>query len=349
MIPGKYTLSLLADIENRIDPETEEDYLSQWRNFLSGGFHGDIFIPERRVTSAPGIEIKNTSVNSALENHEMMLDSQLESISAALSGNGALAVRANYGTGIMPSLFGADIFVMPDSANTLPTAKKMGGDCIGYLLEKGIPSHYAGLGRKVFDTGEIYRDVFHNYPKIEKYVRIYHPDTQGPLDIAELIWGSDIFYAMYDEPELLKAFLSLITESYKMFLDKWFELYPPDSDINTHWSVFHKGTVMLRDDSAMNLSPEFYEEYSLPYDAEILRYFKGGALHFCGRGDHYINAASSIPGLYCVNLSQPHLNDMEVIYRSTVDKGIFLLDMPRERAVSDSARGFGGRLHSNRY
>ena len=45
---SKETVALLEDIERRIDPETEEDFIRQWDDFQYGRFQGDIFCPERR-------------------------------------------------------------------------------------------------------------------------------------------------------------------------------------------------------------------------------------------------------------------------------------------------------------
>jgi plasmid stabilization system protein ParE len=52
---------------------------------------------------------------------------------------------------------------------------------------------------------------------------------------------------------------------------------------------------------------------------------------------------TELRGLYAINLSQPHLNDMEKIYRHTVDKGIKLLNLTREAA--EAARAQGRDLH----
>ena len=68
--------------------------------------------------------------------------------------------------------------------------------------------------------------------------------------------------------------------------------------------------------------------------------FGGGAVHFCGRGDHFISDLCSVPGLYAINLIQPHLNDMEKIYKNTVDRGIKLIAFDVNRARRDAARGF---------
>ena len=115
--------------------------------------------------------------------------------------------------------------------------------------------------------------------------------------------------------------------------------------MNVHWGILrHRGAIVLRDDSAMNLSPELYKEFAAPYDEELLKRFGGGVVHFCGRGDHYIEELCSIPYVTGINMSQPHLNDMEKIYRNTVDKGIKLLAFNRARAEQDKARGFNGNL-----
>ncbi len=95
---------------------------------------------------------------------------------------------------------------------------------------------------------------------------------------------------------------------------------------------------MLRDDSAMNLSPRMFERFIMPYDARLLSTYGGGALHFCGRGDHYIRWAFEMPGLTAVNLSQPELNAMDVIYDNTAGKGIPVIGLLR-RCRHSSARG----------
>jgi uroporphyrinogen-III decarboxylase len=93
----------------------------------------------------------------------------------------------------------------------------------------------------------------------------------------------------------------------------------------------------------MNLSPALYEEFSVPYDSLLLERFDGGAVHFCGRGDHYIEALCKIPKLYGVNLSQPEYNDMETIYRNTVDRGIPIIGFNAARAEEDVGRENGFR------
>jgi hypothetical protein len=97
----------------------------------------------------------------------------------------------------------------------------------------------------------------------------------------------------------------------------------------------------------MNLSPDMYDEFAAPYDGALLKRY-GGAVHFCGRGDHYVKSLCSLEGLYGINMSQPHLNDMEVIYQHSVDQGIKLLAFNKAVAQNDLTRpgGFRHNLHA---
>jgi hypothetical protein len=343
------TIKLLEEIENRIDPETESDFIAQWQGFFSDRFSGDIFMPVRKKLSVSSLDRRGIMINDAMKDFDSMLYSQLLGVSYALDDNeqnrrrsSSLAIRPNFGSCIGTSLFGAEVYIMPYETNTLPTTRTLRGDDImKKVLDKGIPDNRAGLGGKVFDFGEYVHEVFTRYPKISEFVIMYHPDIQGPLDNCELLFGEEMFYQMADDPDTVHNVMKLLTESYISFMDEWQKLFPPRKDINPHWSnVWHKGTIMLRCDSAMNLSPELYDEFVVPYDRILLERFKGGAMHFCGRGDHYIKSLCSTPLLSAVNMSQPHMNDMEKIYKNTVDKGIKLVGFDSKRAQDDLSRGF---------
>ncbi|MBQ2988812.1 MAG: hypothetical protein IJD59_06895 [Clostridia bacterium] len=328
---SRETIALLEDIERRIDPQTEEDFIGQWRDFLWDRFDGEVFNPERKKISPPSADFAPVHVNDTFGDLDLMLRFELLKISDALNHRHRnLAIRANYGTGILSSVFGAEIIVMDRKYHTNPTTRAIGGtEKMRALTAAGIPDLRTGFGKDVFDFGELCRETFRAYPKIEEYVRIYHPDVQGPLDICELLWGGDMFYEMYDDPDFVHEALSLITETYAAFLDKWYEIVPKNTEMNPHWTdwayLWHRGTILLRCDSAVNLSPAFYREFSAPYDSRLMARFGGGCVHFCGRGDHYIETLCKIPGVYGINMSQPHLNDMETIFRHTVDRGIKLL------------------------
>jgi len=85
-----------------------------------------------------------------------------------------------------------------------------------------------------------------------------------------------------------------------------------------------RGGIVIRNDSAMNLSPELFEEFSQPYDAKVFERLGGGVVHFCGRGDHFVDLLAKTPGLSAVDMSQPHLNTMDKILSALPDRGINL-------------------------
>jgi hypothetical protein len=139
------------------------------------------------------------------------------------------------------------------------------------------------------------------------------------------------------------ALLDRVTETYARFMRQWEALIPPRDGLAAHWGMLHRGRLMLRDDSAMNLPPEMFDEFIRPYDQRLLAEFGGGVVHFCGRGDHYIRSLTEMNGLFAVNLSQPEYNDMERIFRHTVDRGIPLIGF--SRAAAEAALAQGRDLH----
>jgi hypothetical protein len=142
------TIALLDDIESRIDPETEDDFATQWYAFLHGMSQTTTFSPCRKKKSEPGVPVPRININDALADVETMLVHQLADVSNALNtGHCNLCVRANYGTGILSSLFGAEIFEMPREMNTLPTTKPFNdSEVIRELVQNGMPDLNEGFG-----------------------------------------------------------------------------------------------------------------------------------------------------------------------------------------------------------
>lgn len=352
MTLSPYTLSLLEDIERRIDPETEEDFRNQWRSFWYSHLDRPVFTPWRKKTSEPGIRLKQIHINDALLDWELMLDAELADVSRRLaSPTPALGLRANYGSAIMTSLFGAEIFVMPRDTHTLPTTKSFhDSDKIRSLLQQGIPDFRKGFGGDVLAFGERCADIFEHYPKIKQYVEVYHPDTQGPLDVAELLWGGEMFYEMYDDEDFVHAVMRLITDTYKGFMDTWYGIIPKREELTVHWGILQRGTIFLRLDSGMNISPALYRAYSMPYDRELLDYYGGGCIHFCGRGDHYVETLCEMDSLYAVQASQPHLNDMDKILSAVCASDKRILMLPNGAQYAEGHRAFpdmrNGIIHS---
>jgi hypothetical protein len=340
----------LADLNARLDPVQEGAHLAVWREFLAGEFTGDIFLPPTRTPVPSTVEWPtDIHINDAITDPDLTILDQLAGVSLTLEtgGNSAHTVRCNYGTAIMPSVLGCDVYVMPRESGTLPTGLPLHESAkVRELVDRGVPDPRNGLGAITLDTASRMKELFADYPNVDRYVNIYHPDAQGTLDIAEMVWGSPLFYAFYEEPELMCDLFEVITETYIAFMREWFKIVPP-VDCSPHWGMYHAGPIMLRDDSLMNISSDMYVQYVREHDQRVFDAFGGGAIHFCGRNDHFIEAMSEMTGLYAINLSQPHMNDMETIWKNTVDKGISVIGFDNDvakKAIADG-RSLHGRVH----
>jgi hypothetical protein len=346
---NKQLCQCLDDLANRIDEKQEEAVHASWDAFLANRITDEIFTPIKRASSPTRVDWPTTPVNQTLHDPQLMAMSQFKGVSDVLEkgGNSLLNVRCNYGVSIMTSQLGCQVVEMPDGQDNTPTTMALNGEeALRDTIQKGVPNLRNGQGADVWDTAELFLEIQDKWPVLGRWVSLYHPDTQGPMDNAELAWGSEIFLAFYDSPQLVHDFLELMTEHYLAFMSKWFEMVKPGAN-NVHWGLKHAGTIVLRDDSLMNLSPEIYKEFIRDREARCLRELGGGMIHFCGRGDHFIALMSQMKGdgLTAINMSQPHLNDMEMIYQYTVDQGIKIIDL--DPAWVQKAVDLGRRLYGH--
>jgi hypothetical protein len=341
----------LERLEEAIDIEWEREKLARWKRFLDfepveNGFRFRLATAGGRE---PG-EWPRIRTNEAIRDRELMLLHQLGAVYGQVCRrtHEIPNIRTNYGTGIFSSMFGAEVFWMPDELDTLPTTRALEGpDALRRLLDAGEPDVTAGWGAQVFETAEYFAEALSAYPRTREAVWIYHPDMQGPMDIAELLFGGELLVAFYDRPGEVKEVLEILTSTYVRFMKRWFELIPPRGAgrYMAHWSRFFKGQVMLREDSLVNLSPEMYVEFVRPYDQRILDEFGGGAIHFCGKCDHATDLMAEQRGLTAINLSQPELNDAQKLYDATVARGIVLDTPARITEMLDADFSRGALLH----
>lgn len=347
----------LDDLESRIDDAAERDLWGRWSDFARGKCGAQVFAPGRRAKREPRCDWPSVSVNAALDDFDAMALHQMRTCSQVLAeGSGAVMnVRCNYGTPIMPMLFGVELFRMPDETDTLPASHPLpgGADALRRLLDAGEPSLDQPYMNKVWEMGRRFREIQSRYAMIGRHVHLYHPDLQGPVDILEMVVGSEMFMLLLDEPELVHQALELITRTYIRVMKRWLTIQPPRTDgLTTHWGMVFPGAgaIMLRDDSAMNLSPEMFVEFMRPHDQRLLDEFGGGAMHACGRVEHFVGYLAEMRGLAAFNMSQPHLNDMEVVWRNTVDRGLLMVGFETEAANRALATGrkLHGRVHIGR-
>ena len=311
----------LEDIENRIDADTEQMIADMWEKWCNHKPYESV----SRKCAESKLDWSPVNINDAVADDDLMIYSELYNVHQRLirPGNYVLRVRPNYGVGNVATAFGAKPFIMPYETNTLPNVIKLGEEKCRELADKPIPDVYAGSFESVYRIAARLKDIRKTYPKFSKFVHIEQPDLQGPMDNLELLYGSDVFYAFYDDPELVHVLLDKITCFIEKEFDTWLDFFPGNRKYTNFFRHIEHGSLCVRNDSAMNLSPDLYEEFIVPYDGRLLKKY-GGIVHFCGRGDHFISKLAKLEGLRGINMSQPHLNDMEKVFSETIDRGIHL-------------------------
>ncbi len=111
--------------------------------------------------------------------------------------------------------------MMDRDLDTLPTARPMGSDRAKRLVDAGLPVPGAGQGGQVLELAGRFRSLVSAYPKTRRWVRQSHPDIQSPMDATEMIFGSGIFLAVYDEGDAVKDLLRLVADTWPSSTAGW--------------------------------------------------------------------------------------------------------------------------------
>ena len=72
-------------------------------------------------------------------------------------------------------------------------------------------------------------------------------------------------------------------------------------------------------------------------------------MHYCGKGDHFVPILAKEKALTAINLSQPHLNDMDIIFKAAYDYGKKIIGFPPKEMLTYKQKldSVCGTVHSN--
>ncbi len=281
---------------------------------------------------------------------EWMLLEQLSTVysSAKLKDDALYDIRANYGTGLVASLFGCPIHTFAD---TLPVATAAGdNETVRRIIAKGIPDLHSGIMGRALDTVAFYRDVLSGYPKLNKAVKSMLLDTQGTFDNASIIWGSSIYYALYDEPETIFRLLQLVTDTIDALVQEHRRIDGGElGEHNGEWQ--HLGGVCLRNDSCVTLGRAMFQKFVKPYDAQLMGKY-GGWTHFCGKAHAWWQELLDLPGIRGINPYQGNFYDLLEMYPLCAARRVAIVQwvdpVPAE-ARERIHTGFSRMIFANNY
>ena len=286
---------------------------------------------------APWSEFKRYSYSEAFKNPSAMMQNMLLNRvvpGVLLRDDNPLAIRNDHGTIQVASILGSkwrmyeDNYPWVDHFDTIEDIQEI---LKAKLTEKVDDK---GILPNSIKTLKFYNDKLNAYPNCKKAVQISLPDLQGPIDTAEQLWGSDIYYAFNENQDLLKRLLSIIVDT-MLKVEKVFRKYSYDRlepDFNTQHGYVIPGRIMIRNDSSIMISPEMYVEFIYPYDEIVLQKVGNGSIHFCGNGQHLIEKMLGIPYLKGLDFGEPKYMDISYIYALCREKKVAITNLNPSRS-----------------
>jgi hypothetical protein len=224
-------------------------------------------------------------------------------------------VRANFGTVLIASMFGARVEQFDDNP---PWVMPPDGD--GPSLEAVVETDPGDFSRgwcpRVIETYAFYRETLGRWPTLRRLIKVVLPDLQSPFDNLELIVGSSVFEALRVRPELVGRALARVAQAQVGFARRLAEFVTdgPEGFAHQHATMI-RGRILLRDDSVILMSPAMYRDVVAPHDEFVLRELGGGGIHCCGNVERHAPAFLERAGLECFDFGQSEMNDVDAIYR----------------------------------
>ena len=269
---------------------------------------------------------------------KMLLSGMKAMLYTALAGPYAVpSIRANMGCGIFPSLFPGIKPLLFDDGKMPWVVDHLDTDTIRNLRKEDIVltdefktalEHMAYIAEHIEGTGTY----------------VYPLDLQGPFDTAHIVYGNQIFYDIYDEPELIHHLLDLCCYAIELGMTECFKTIPDSDKIITHYNSYaiprSHGGAKISEDTSTLLSPKHIDEFVIPYTQRVLEFTGGGYIHYCGRNDHLLKRALELEKNYGINFGNTDKHDMDTVLKQTAQAGKIYLGHINKAEDEDHAAFF---------
>jgi uroporphyrinogen-III decarboxylase len=223
-----------------------------------------------------------------------------------------------FGTGVLASGFGVEVIFQEgmDPAVNLPTINN-----VEAMADLKIPD---------FEKDGIIPMVLNALKamKTTTSLPVGVTDCQGPLTTALSVIGYDkMIFWMHDYPEKIHALMQLVTDA----LISWVAFQKELAGQKKEGDAYVLGVkipegyggVWLSDDDCVIFGPELYREFVVSYNAQVLKAFGGGAIHYCGRANQHIDNYLATEGLTAIhNMNLDDLDSAAEMKKALSKKGI---------------------------
>ncbi len=218
-----------------------------------------------------------------------------------------------FGCGIVAEAFGAKYYWWENEAPTChPQFNKI--EEVFNIPKPDITK--AKMINKVMDS------IIYFKEKTKNKIPICITDTQSAFDTAALILNStEVFISTYTEPKKLHQFLQTINDLTIEFSKMQIEVIGDALASPGH--CFYNSTIKsiglaLSDDHLANVSSKIGNDFLLPYDKELGKFFGGIAIHSCGSWSHMMSEAKRLENIIAIDCAleggnDPHPNKPEEV------------------------------------
>jgi hypothetical protein len=154
-------------------------------------------------------------------------------------------------------------------------------------------------------------------------------DIQSPMDVVALIWDKgDLFCAMIENPQAVKALADKVRTLLVTFFDEWFRRYGTTYVAHYPDYVMHGGITMSVDEVGA-ISDEMFHEFFRDELIALSNHFGGLGIHCCADARHQWGNFRALPGLKVINHTVPPTrNPREYLRDSLNSYGSAIAQMP---------------------
>lgn len=258
------------------------------------------------------------------DKEKMLWNALLDMIAVTQSGSDSIpSMRANLGCGIMASVFGCKQLVFEDK---MPWVQN-------HLSREEIRNIDISDSTSMGDIPRVLEYMEYFVEMLDGRAAVYCSDVQGPFDTAHLVFGDEIFMALYDEPDFVHGLLDKVTRVYIDVVEAMKRVNGEKPDEAYHYNnlyVVGAGTRTSEDTTTL-IAPNQVKDFALPYTDQAFEPFGGGYVHYCGNGENirpFLMRMDSVRGL---NFGDPQKHDMAKVISDIIAVGkVYYGNIPRE-------------------
>jgi hypothetical protein len=245
--------------------------------------------------------------------------------------DGIPVARADLGTTLFPSFLGLKVHIEEDAHPWLAEHLGLGE----YAQKKKVG---AGLMEEPPAGGSELRTAIGFYKLLAGRAAAYGPplpylpDNQGIFDISHIVAGTDLFYALADDPQAVHAAQENSLELYLSGTRLFKKIAGEERGSMLHGHGMPSGVwfphlgARISEDSCTLVSAQTIREFCVPYLERAAREFGGLFLHFCGRHEDFLRIAAGESWARVVNLGNPESYSLDETFallgsRKTVSFG----------------------------